>query len=291
VRATGVGAWGPGRAVRRAFKRFKRDPLAVAGLVLATVVLASALFAPWLAPYPEHAGRFVDVDRIQLAPHATHLLGTDAVGRDMLSRILFGYRTSLGLAVLVLSLAVPVGVSIGLVAGYRGGWTEWVLMRFTEVFLAIPSLVLALAIVGLFEPSLPMAMTAVAAAWWPWYARLVYNQTRSIRTEDYIVAARVAGASDARIMFTEILPVMSGTVLTKMTLDMGFVILLGSSLGFLGLGAQPPAPDLGTMVAEGTPFLPDVWWQSVFSGLAIMIAVLGFNLVGDGLRDVLGVEA
>jgi peptide/nickel transport system permease protein len=271
--------------------RFARDPLAVAGLALTAIVLGAALFAPWLAPYPEHAGRFVDVDRIQLGPHAAHLLGTDAVGRDVLSRILFGYRTSLGLAVLVLSLAVPVGVSVGLLAGYRGGWIEWVLMRFTEVFLAIPSLVLALAILGLFEPSLPMAMVAVAAAWWPWYARLVYNQVRSIRTEDYIVAARVAGASDTRILLTEVLPVASGSILTKMTLDMGFVILLGSSLGFLGLGAQPPAPDLGTMVAEGAPYLPDVWWQSVFAGLAILLAVLGFNLVGDGLRDVLGVDA
>ena len=163
-------------------------------------------------------------------------------------------------------------------------------MRITDIFLAVPSLVLAMAILGLFEPSLTMAMVAVFSRWWPWYTRLIYNLTRSLRTEGYVSAARVIGASPARIILGEILPNCAGTILTKMTLDMGFVILLGAGLSFLGLGAQPPTPDLGSMVADGTLFLPDLWWTSVFSGLGILVVVFGFNLLGDGLRDLFGVE-
>ena len=263
------------------------------GLVGAAIVgglVAVALLAPWLAPHPSHAGAFVDVDRAYDPPGADHLLGTDGVGRDLLSRLMFAYRTSLVLAVVVLGLAVPVGVSAGLAAGYLGGWIETVILRTTDIFLAIPSLVLAMAILGLFDPSLTMAMAAVSFAWWPWYARLVYNLTRSIRTEGYVEAAEIAGAGPLRVMFGEILPNARGPVLTKMTLDAGFVILMGASLSFLGLGAEPPTPDLGTMVAEGTPLLPDVWWPTVFSSLGIVVAVLGFNLLGDGVRDRLGAD-
>ena len=276
---------------RIAWYRFSRGRFQVIGLVIVSLVSMGALAAPLIAPYPEHAGRFVDVENIYRAPDAQHLMGTDAVGRDVFSRLLFAYRSSMLLSIVVLALAVPVGVIVGLCAGYLGGWTETVAMRITDIFLAVPSLVLAMAILGLFAPSLTMTMIAVAVGWWPWYARLVYNQTRSICTEEYITAAHVTGASATRMMFTEILPVTSGTVLTKMTLDMGFVILLGSSLGFIGLGAQPPTPDLGTMVAEGTALLPDVWWQPVFASLAILVVVLGFNLLGDGLRDLFGVES
>lgn len=255
--------------------------------IVATLVLV-AVFAPWLAPYPSHAGAFVDVELAYHPPSATHLLGTDGVGRDLLSRLVFAYRTSFVLAVVVLALAVPIGVTTGLAAGYLGGWLEVLILRTTDVFLAIPSLVLAMAILGLFDPSLVMAMVAVAFSWWPWYTRLVYNVTRSIRTEGYVGAAEVAGAGPLRVMFGEILPNARGPILTKMTLDAGFVILMGASLSFLGLGAEAPTPDLGTMVAEGTPLLPDVWWPTVFSSLAIVTAVLGFNLAGDGLRERFG---
>lgn len=274
----------------RVWYRFSRNRLSVVGLTIVIAVVLMATLAPWIVPYPEHAKAFVDVENMSQPPTVNHLFGTDDVGRDVLSRVVFGYRTSLVLAVVVLTIAAPLGVIFGLIAGYLGGWADAVIMRVTDVFLAVPSLVLAMAILGLFSPSLVMAMVAVSAGWWPWYTRLVYNLSRSLRTEGYVTAAQVVGASSLRIMFSEILPNCLGTVLTKITLDMGFVILLGSSLSFLGLGAQPPTPDLGSMVAEGTIFLPDVWWPSVFPSLAILIVVFGLNLVGDGLRDLFGVE-
>ncbi len=188
---------------------------------------------------------------------------------------------------MVLVIAVPVGVSIGLCAGYLGKRTEYLLGRLTDIFLAIPPLVLALAMMGLLEPTLTNGMLAVTVTWWPWYTRLVYNIVRAEREEGYVLAAEVIGASKMHIMFCEILPNCIPSIVTKMTLDFGFVILIASSLSFLGLGVQPPTPDLGTMVAEGAKYLPDSWWLTVFPGLAILIAVLGFNLLGDALREML----
>ena len=215
-------------------------------------------------------------------------MGTDLVGRDMFSRIIYAYRISLLLGMVVLAIAVPIGVIIGLVAGYLGGWTEYVLMRVTDVFLSIPPLVLAMSIMGVLAPKLLNGMLAVTAMWRPWYTRLVYNITRGERDEDYVLAAEVIGASKLHIIFREILPNCAPAVITKMTLDLGFVIIIASSLSFLGLGVQPPAPDLGSMVADGAKYLPDSWWLTVFQGLAILIAVFGFNLLGDALRDILG---
>ena len=281
-----------GRLLRRsrAWYKFARNPLSVVGLLIVAAILAITIAAPLVAPHPEAAGKFIDILGRNQGPSPEHWFGTDNLGRDVLSRIIFGYRISLMLGIVVLLIAVPLGVGLGLVAGYFGGPWELVIMRITDIFLAVPSLVLAMAILGLFEPSLTLAMAAVAVGWWPWYTRLIYNLARSLKTEGYVAAAQVVGASPFRIITGEILPNCFGTIITKMTLDMGFVILLGSGLSFLGLGAQPPTPDLGTMVAEGTLFLPDLWWTSVFSGLAILVVVLGFNLLGDGLRDLFGVE-
>ena len=274
----------------RAWYKFSRNPLSVVGLLIVATIVAITIAAPVVAPHPEAAGKFIDIVGRNQAPSLEHWFGTDNLGRDVLSRVIFGYRISLMLGVVVLLIAVPLGVGLGLIAGYFGGSWELVIMRITDIFLAVPSLVLAMAILGLFEPSLTLAMAAVAVGWWPWYTRLIYNLARSLKTEGYVAAAQVVGASPYRIISGEILPNCFGTIITKMTLDMGFVILLGSGLSFLGLGAQPPTPDLGTMVAEGTLFLPDLWWTSVFSGLAILVVVLGFNLLGDGLRDLFGVE-
>lgn len=266
------------------------NPLSIIGILLVGVVVVSALFAEFLAPFPEHVGAVVDFTNFNKAPDAMNWFGTDLVGRDLFSRILFAYRTSLILGVVVLVIAVPIGVTLGLVAGYIGGWTEYVLMRITDVFLSIPPLVLAMSIMGVLEPSLINGMLAVTAMWWPWYTRLVYNITRSEREEGYVLAAEVLGASKLHIIFREILPNALPAVITKMTLDLGFVILIASSLSFLGLGVQPPTPDLGSMVAEGGSYLPDSWWLTVFPGLAILVAVFGFNLLGDALRNILGAD-
>lgn len=264
------------------------NPLSLLGLFLVGLVFVLALFADFIAPFPEHRGAVVDFVNFNKPPQWPYIFGTDLVGRDLFSRILYAYRISLMLGVVVLVVAVPVGVSIGLAAGYLGGWLEYLLMRMTDVFLSIPPLVLAMSIMGVLEPTLLNGMLAVTAMWWPWYTRLVYNITRSEREEGYVLAAEVIGASRRHILFREILPNCLPAVMTKMTLDLGFVILIVSSLSFLGLGVQPPTPDLGSMVAEGAKYLPDAWWLTVFPGLAILIAVFGFNLIGDALRDILG---
>ena len=268
-----------------------RNPLSLVGIVLIGLVVFAAIFADFITPFPEHVGAVVDFTNFNQPPHWPNIFGTDLVGRDLFTRIVFAFRTSLLLAVVVLVIAVPIGVVIGLIAGYTGGWVDYVLMRITDVFLSIPPLVLAMSIMGLLEPSLTNGMLAVTAMWWPWYTRLVYNIVRSEREEGYVLAAEVVGASRWHIMFREILPNCVPAIITKMTLDCGFVILIASSLSFLGLGVQPPTPDLGSMVAEGANYLPDSWWLTVFPGLAILIAVFGFNLLGDALRDILGSES
>ncbi len=274
----------------RGWYKFSRNKLSVFGLVLVICSILMAALAPVITPYPKHAGPFVDFANATKPPSADHWFGTDVVGRDIFSRVVFGYQVSLKLAVIVLAIAVPLGVLPGLIAGYFGGWWETVIMRVTDVFLSIPPLVLALAIMGFLQPTLTNAMIAISAMWWPWYTRLLYNLTRQIKNEDYVTAAEVVGASHWHILLREILPNCVPSLLTKMTLDMSFVILLAAGLGFLGLGVQPPTPELGSMVAEGANYLPSLWWLPVFSGLAILIAVLGFNLLGDGLRDLLDVD-
>jgi peptide/nickel transport system permease protein len=267
-----------------------RNPLSLIGLILVAIVVFSALFADFITPFPEHVGSVVDFSNFNKPPQWPNIFGTDLVGRDLFTRVVYAYRISLILGMVVLAIAVPIGVSIGLAAGYLGGWAEYVLMRLTDVFLSIPPLVLAMSIMGLLEPTLANGMIAVTAMWWPWYTRLVYNITRSEKEEGYVLAAEVIGASKMHIMFREILPNCVPSIITKMTLDFGFVILIASSLSFLGLGVQPPTPDLGSMVAEGAKYLPDSWWLTVFPGIAILIAVFGFNLIGDALREILGVD-
>jgi len=275
---------------RRAWYRFRRNRLSVFGLGLVLLVLLAAIFAPYLAPYPEDAGSVVKFAQAHRPPCGRFWFGTDEVGRDILSRVIFGSRISLALGVLVLTIAAGVGVPLGLIAGYWGGTAGAVIMRVTDTFLAIPPLVLALAVSAVLPPSFVTTMVAIAFAWWPWYARLVHGEVLSVREEQYVQAAETVGASRWRVAFVEIMPNCLAPVIVKLTLDMGFVILMGAVLSFLGLGVQPPKPAWGTMIAEGRVYLPANWWGVTLPGLAIFVTVMGFNLLGDGLRDVLDVE-
>ncbi len=275
----------------RAWYKFSRNPLSIVGGATVLLVALVAIFAPYVAPYPQHAKPFTDFANASQPPSWQYLFGTDEIGRDILSRVFFGYRFSLTMGVVVLSLVVPPGVLLGLVAGYyQGTWIDTVIMRITDIFLAVPPLVLALAIASVLRPNLFNAMVAVSLMWWPWYTRLVYGLASALRNEFFVSSAEVTGASTAHILFREILPNCISPIFTKMSLDMGWVIIIGSSLSFVGLGVQPPKPGLGTMVASGAKYLPDQWWISVFPALAIVVVVLGFNLLGDGLRDVLAAE-
>ncbi|MDE0458964.1 MAG: ABC transporter permease [Chromatiales bacterium] len=276
--------------MRRAVGILASNPLSLLGLILVGIILICAVFADFIAPFPEHRGAVVDFANFNQPPAWPHLMGTDLVGRDLFSRVIYAYRISLILGVVVLGIAVPVGVTVGLIAGYFGRYTEFALMRVTDVFLSIPPLVLAMSIMGVLEPTLINGMLAVTAMWWPWYARLVYNMTRGEKEEGYVLAAELIGASRLHVIFREILPNCFPSIITKMTLDLGFIILIASSLSFLGLGVQPPTPDLGSMVADGAKYLPDSWWLTIFPSLAILIAVFGFNLIGDALRELFGAD-
>jgi peptide/nickel transport system permease protein len=275
----------------RNWYKFSRNSMSVIGLCTVLLVVFLAVFAPWVAPYPEHAGKFVDFANASTSPCRRYLFGTDVIGRDILSRIFFGFRFSLTMGVVVLAVVVPVGVPLGLIAGYnQGTWLDTVIMRITDIFLAVPPLILALAIASVLTPNLTNAMIAVTLMWWPWYTRLVYGLASTLRNEFFVSSAEALGASKFHIIFREILPNCISPIFTKMSLDMAWVILLGSSLSFVGLGVQPPKPGLGTMVAGGSDYLPEQWWISVFPALAIVVVVLGFNLLGDGLRDMFAAE-
>jgi peptide/nickel transport system permease protein len=244
---------------RRALYRFRRNPLSIIGLSLVLGIITVAVLAPVVAPFPDDGrGEAVHFSRSFQPPSLTYPFGTDEVGRDLLSRLLFGARLSLSLGVVVLALAVGVGVPLGLVAGYFGGIVESLIMRITDIFLALPPLVLALAATAAFERSLVHSMLAIALAWWPWYARLAYGEAVSIKQEDFIQAAEAQGASRFHMVLHEILPNMTSPLIVKISLDMGYAILTGAILGFLGLGAQPPAPEWGTIVSSGREYLPDM---------------------------------
>ena len=279
-----------GRSLRdrygRYWYKFRRNKLSIVGLAAILGVILVAFLANWLAPDPKSAGLYVNFAAAGQPPSWTHLFGTDQIGRDILSRIMFGFRYSLMLMVVVLTISVPSGVILGLIAGYYNGRKiSTVIMRFADIFVAVPPLLLALSVASVLTPTAINAMLAVTLAWWPWYTRLVYSTASSIRNEDFVKAAELVGASRWHIMFREILPNALGSILTKVTLDCGWVILIGASLSYVGLGAQPPTPDLGTMIAEGSTYLPAQWWISIFPAFAIVIVILGFNLLGDGIND------
>ncbi|MBB3304563.1 MULTISPECIES: ABC transporter permease [unclassified Enterobacter] len=252
------------------------------GLTLVLIVVAMALFAPLLAPFDPNAQ--IISQRLQ-APSALHWFGTDGFGRDLLSRVIYGARPTLLLVSLILVLTIPVGLLVGITAGYIGGWTERVLMRITDIFLSLPNLVIALALVAMLGPGLMNGALALALTSWPPFARQARAETLALRRSDYLAAARMQGITGLRLMFGHILPLCMPTAVVRAALSLGGIILSAAGLGFLGMGVQPPTAEWGSMVAEGSKVIFDQWWVAAAPGGAILFASLAFNLTGDGLRD------
>jgi peptide/nickel transport system permease protein len=270
------------------WRSFARNRLALVGLAIVLALLAIAAGADVLAPYPPTVGELAA--RLQ-PPSAAHWLGTDDQGRDILSRLIHGSRITLYVVLLVAVLAAPIGLLVGTASGYAGGWLDALLMRITDIFLAFPRLILALAFVAALGPGIENAVIAIAITSWPPYARIARAETLTIRQADYISAVKLLGASPLRIVLRHVMPLCVPSVIVRVTLDMAGIILTAAGLGFLGLGAQPPMPEWGAMIAAGRAYVLDQWWVAAAPGAAIFIVSLGFNLLGDGLRDALDPKA
>lgn len=268
-----------------AWLRLQRNALAMIGLTIVAALILMAIVAPLIAP---HDPITQDLSRRLLPPGtAGNWMGTDDFGRDILSRIIFGSRITLYIVGLVILTAPVFGLIIGTAAGYFGGWTDQILMRITDIFLAFPKLILALALVAVLGPGMVNAVLAIAVTSWPPYARIARAETLTVRNSDYIAAVRLQGAGARRIIWGHVMPMCLPSVIIRVTLDMAGVILTAAGLGFLGLGVQPPLPEWGVMISAGRKFLFEQWWVATMPGLAIFVVSLGFNLLGDGLRDVL----
>lgn len=263
---------------------FLANPLALAGMVIVIALLLMAVFAPLLAPGSPYAQ---DLTARLLPPSVQHWFGTDMLGRDIYTRVIHGGRVTLSIVALVAIIVAPLGLMIGTAAGYFGGIADTVLMRITDVFLAFPRLILALAFVSALGPGIENAVIAISLTAWPPYARVARAETLTLRESDFISAIRLQGASPLRILLRHVMPLCLSSVIIRVTLDMAGIILTAAGLGFLGLGAQPPMPEWGAMVASGREFLLDQWWVATIPGIAIFVVSLGFNLLGDGLRDIL----
>jgi peptide/nickel transport system permease protein len=263
-----------------------RDPLSLISTIVIILFIFIAIFAYQIAPYPAEGAGKTNTKNAMLPPSPEHIFGTDRLGRDMLSRVIMGTRPALIVPIGVVAFAVLIGVPLGAIAGYKGGWIDETIMRITDLFLAFPSLLLAMAIAYALGRGIQNAAIALIVSWWPWYTRLARGVTISIRERYFIEAAKSIGVSDSTIIIRHILPNNISPILVQATIDLGTVILAMGGLAFLGLGTQPPAADWGLMVSEGRSYILNQWWISTFPGLAIFIVVLAFNLVGDTLRDI-----
>ncbi|SFT57393.1 ABC transporter permease [Mesorhizobium sp. YR577] len=261
-----------------------RNPLAVVGAAIILVLILTAIFAPLIAT---HDPLKQDLTQRLLAPGAAHWMGTDELGRDIWSRVVFGARITLVIVAMVAVLAAPAGLIIGAVAGYFGGWTDRILMGITDVFLSMPKLILALALVAALGPGIENAIIAIAITSWPGYARIARAETLTFKNSEFIAAIRLQGASAMRVILGHVLPLCTSSMIVRVTLDMAGIILTAAGLGFIGLGAQPPLPEWGAMIARGRSFILDQWWVATMPGFAIIVVSLGFCFLGDGLRDVL----
>ena len=278
LRAARIAEW------RRFARRFLRNPLGVVSLLIVLLLILCAIFAPWLATHDPYLPTLPD--RLA-APSAQYWLGADELGRDIYSRIVYGSRLTLFIVALVVITSAPVGLLVGAVSGTVGGWLDAVFMRVTDVFLAVPKLLLALAFVAALGPGIVNAALAITLTAWPPYARLARAEALVVRNSDYVNAVRLAGASEWRIIWRHIMPMCMSSVIVRMTFDMAGIILIAAGLGFIGLGAQPPLPEWGAMISTGRKFIFEQWWVATVPGFAIFIVSLGFNLLGDALRDLL----
>jgi len=275
-------------AAYRASRALLRNPLAVVGALILLLLLLAAIFAPLIATADPIAQ---DLSLRLQVPSGAHWMGTDELGRDIWSRVIYGTRITLEIVALVAITAAPVGLLIGAVAGYFGGWTDRLLMGLTDIFLSMPKLILALAFTAALGPGIEHAIIAIALASWPGYARIARAEALTIRRAEYIDAVRLQGASAARIIWSHVVPLLTSSLIIRVTLDMAGIILTAAGLGFIGLGAQPPAPEWGAMISRGRSFILDQWWVATMPGFAIVIVSLGFCFLGDGLRDVLDPKA
>jgi len=266
--------------------RLARDRSALLGLLLIGGLVVAAVGAPLLATHPDDVFELHPAKRLR-APSGEAWLGTDRMGSDIYSRLLFGARITILIGVIAVGTSLIIGVPVGLVAGYYHGWFSDLLMRVSDIFLAVPQVVLAIAIAQTLGPSLPNVILALSATYWPWFARVVYAETRSLQKEVFIESTAALGASPLRLTALHVLPNIVSPIIVRASIGMGFTILTAAALGFLGLGPPPPTPEWGRTIAESREFLPDAWWYALAPGLAIFLTVMGFNLLGDGLRDVL----
>ncbi|WP_323039242.1 ABC transporter permease [Gemmobacter sp.] len=278
-------------AFRRGWFRFRQSGLSMLGAALVLAVLVLAVIGPWIAPYPEHVAGGVDTANRFVPPSWAHPFGTNELGQDVFSLVLAGTRISVLAGLGVVLLGTVVGTLAGALAGFFGGWADEVLMRLADLKLTVPGLILAMAVAAALGPGLMNMVIAIALSWWPGYARLVRGEVIARKEEVYVTAARAIGASPARVLFRHVLPNIVSPIVVKMSLDMGFAILTVASLGFIGIGVRPPTPEWGTLLSVSRSYMPDFWWTAVFPGLAMFVAIFGFNLLGDGLRDVLDPRA
>ncbi len=262
-----------------------KDTLTTIATVMMSIFIGAAIFAPWIAPFPKEGAGQTNVDNIYIGPGWHHVLGTDELGRDLLSRIIYGARPALLIALAVVGFAAIIGTLLGLIAGYRGGWIDNIIMRVSELFLSFPPLLLSLVAVTFLGPGLVNALIALIISWWPWYARLIRVEASIVRSKPYVEISAAMGVPDRIIIVRHILRNVTTPLIVQIAADLGTVILAAGSLAFIGLGAQPPSADWGLMVAQGRNLIFDQWWISTFSGLAIFLAVLSFNIIGDALRD------
>ena len=266
-------------------RKFLEDNSATLGAALVVVMIITAVFAPSIAPYPEDVAEIHPIERLK-PPSLKHLFGTDEFGRDVLSRVIFGSRITIVIVICSTGLSLVVGVPIGILCGYYSGWMSTIVMRVTDVFLALPRVVLAIGIAQGLGPSIFNVILALAVNYWAFFARIVFSETMSVKNRLFIESTSAIGAGDFRIVALHIFPNLLPTIIVRTTIGMGATILVAATLGFLGLGAQPPTPEWGVMISSGRDLLPNWWWIATFPGVAIFVVVLAFNMLGDGLRDI-----